>query len=560
LTVTTPSLGVRQWRDDASAETVCVAWASAGGRGVPRRAIFLPVINDHKTGARWLPPQGLLEELEADPRGFWSKLGGRFAPRHARCDQPVGPGQEDPATDPAAPRATSIPDTYGVRWGADHVLVLLVYDGPPAVGDQGDLQQTVAALDEDDETLHRCEIEQLKTFFFEKYDERLVSRGLARLTRPPAGDNVVLALASCHYPADMTDGAPGDHNGPEALASASLLRLSRLLTPNIEGKSPSLLVLTGDQVYIDATAGLFDARAKTDRLRLPYQNLMRSPGAQSVFGLLPVATMIDDHEIVDNWEPGVPVLGAFEDSVQAYRRFQRMAGPPLRGDNALWYEFTHAGVPFFFADTRTERHTPAGTPRDVGNWREARIMHDTQWQALKKFLVNNKENVSFVVSPSMLLPRDLGLGREPALALECDDWDGYPTSRDQLLALLCENDLQRVVFLSGDAHTSCVAKATVTRDGHRATLSSVHSSGLYCPYPFANGSREDYACDEVFEFQTAVEPGDPFRRYRCEVTSLRWEPGDGFATLALTRSVTGHSLQVCFHRAREVVPVCPITI
>lgn len=550
LTVTTPSLGVRQWRDDASAGKVCVGWASAGGRGVPRTVIFLPVVKDDKDAARWSPPSKLMKELEDDPPGFWSKHGRRFTPRLASCDQPVGPGQEDPATDPAAPHATSIPDDYGARWGADHMLVFLVYDGPPAVGEQGDLLRTVAALDADDETVHRLEIAQLRAFF-ERYDQRLVSRGLVRLTRLPGGDTVVFALASCQYPADMTDGAPGDHGGPEAPASASLLRLSRLLTPNLEGKSPSLLVLAGDQVYIDATAGLFDARAKTDRLRLPYQNLMRSPGAQSVFGLVPVAMMIDDHEIVDNWEPGVSVPGALEDGVQAYRRFQRMAGPPLRSDNALWCEFTHAGVPFFLADTRTERHTPTGAPRDVGNWRKARIMRDTQWQALTKFLMNNRENVSFVASPAMLLPRALGLDREPALALECDDWDGYPTSRDGLLALLCDNDLQRVVFLSGDTHTSCMAKATVTRDGHRATLWSVHSSGLYCPYPFANGSREKYACDEVFRF-------GPDDSYRCEITSAGWEPGDGFATLALSGS--GRSLQVCFHRAHGAVPVPSITV
>jgi hypothetical protein len=373
----------------------------------------------------------------------------------------------------------------------------------------------------------------------------------------------VFALASCQYPADMTDGAPGDHSGADAPAHASLLRLAARLTRNVAGESPSLLLLAGDQVYVDATAGLFDARAQTDRLRLRYQNLMRSPGAQAVFGFLPVAMLIDDHEIVDNWEPGVPVPGetSIATGVQAYRRFQRMAGPPVRKDGGLWCTFMHSGVPFFLADTRTERHMPGGTSRHVGNWREARIMCEKQWKALQLFLVRHKNQVSFVVCPSMLVPRDLGLGREPGLALECDDWDGFPASRDALLGFLSDNELKRVVFLSGDAHTSCVAQATVTRDdGQQARLWSVHSSGLYCPYPFANGMQDDYACDEVFDFRAAACLDGTVRTYRCEITSLKWEPGDGFAMLALTHSGSGHSLQVCFDRAQGVTKVDPIAI
>ena len=280
---------------------------------------------------------------------------------------------------------------------------------------------------------------------------------------------------------------------------------------------------------------------------------MGSPGAQSVFGLLPVAMILDDHELVDNWEPGaeVPADAAPDfivEGVRAYRRFQRMAGPPLRDSQALWCEFTHFGVPFFLADTRTKRGTPDGSPRRVDNWREAHIMDRPQWDALRTFLLDNRDQVSFVVSPSMLLPRRLGLGREPSLALDCDSWDGFPASRHELLALLCENDLKRVVFLSGDAHISCVAQATVTSDGHCATLWSVHSSGLYCPYPFANGSADNYACDEVFHFRW----GGPTHKYRCAIERVTWAPGDGFATLTLTRSGgSPQGLRVCFHRAND---------
>src|SRR5262249_15852266 len=319
-------------------------------------------------------------------------------------------------------------------------------------------------------------------------------------------------LASCQYPADMIDGAPNDHRGPDAPASASLLQLSRILTP-LRPASPSLLILAGDQVYVDATAGLFDPRARDDRLRLPYQGLLGSPGAQAVFGLLPAAMILDDHELADNWEPGAKVLPSdrttprASDSIHAiaagkdaYRRCQRTAGPPLRPDGALWCTFTHPEVPFFLADTRTERGIPSGEPRRVDNWRDARIMSDDQWGALKDFLGTHKKWVSFVVSPSMLLPRGLGLGRQPSLALEVVTWSGFPSSLNDLLAVLCEEEMNHVVFLSGDAHISCVARAVVTSGRRSCTLWSVHSSGLYCPYPFVNDTPDNYATEESFSF------------------------------------------------------------
>ena len=46
ITVTTPSLGVQQWRHDGSRGQTRIAWATEGGRGVPRRVIILPVVAD----------------------------------------------------------------------------------------------------------------------------------------------------------------------------------------------------------------------------------------------------------------------------------------------------------------------------------------------------------------------------------------------------------------------------------------------------------------------------------------------------------------------------------
>src|SRR5262245_29181168 len=445
ISVTTPSLGVRQWRDDSSPD-ITIAWATTGSRGEPRHVLLVPVhpVADGAVSEmarpKWALPQPLVDSL-----AFWHRPDGSplqqdaAEPRETVAHRRSAGDAGDPATTQSI---TIRPDDK--HWDADHIVVVLVFPELAAIGNEGGVGSDSS---EGNGPAYRAAVfRELAHFFGDRYDDRLVRRGIVRLMAPALGERAVFALASCQYPADMIDGAPNDHRGPDAPASASLLQLSRILTP-LRPASPSLLILAGDQVYVDATAGLFDPRARDDRLRLPYQGLLGSPGAQAVFGLLPAAMILDDHELADNWEPGAKVLPSdrtsqrASDSIHAiaagkdaYRRFQRTAGPPLRPDGALWCTFTHHEVPFFLADTRTERGIPSGEPRRVDNWRDARIMSDDQWGALKDFLGTHKKRVSFVVSPSMLLPRGLGLGRQPSLALEYDTWSGFPSSMNDLLA------------------------------------------------------------------------------------------------------------------------------
>ena len=66
-----------------------------------------------------------------------------------------------------------------------------------------------------------------------------------------------------------------------------------------------------------------------------------------------------------------------------------------------------------------------------------------------------------------------------------------------LLAHIAENEIENVVFLSGDEHLSCVACASVySESGKGALIHSVHSSALYAPFPFANSVEADLAAAE----------------------------------------------------------------
>ena len=355
-----------------------------------------------------------------------------------------------------------------------------------------------------------------------------------------AGDDgpprsVTFAQASCHFPSDILDHMPDDEYATPGPADASLLRLSQVLETD---EGPTLLLLAGDQVYVDATAGLFDPKTKDDLFRAPYERRGQSRGVNATMQRLDlqVETMLDDHEIRDNWEPDDP-LGLLRDGKEGYFRYQRALDPHT---GRAWRFFRHRGVPFFLGDTRTEREG-----RTALNWPSAQIMGENQRRALCDWLLSG-ENVAipkFFLTPSAFLPRQLDVASDPLCALHSDAWDGYPCSQHGLLKFACDNEVQGLVFLSGDEHISSFTTATVTHmfNGKSCILHSIHSSGLYAPYPFANATADDFPADDEIVFP---HPRDG--PYRCNITTRFADKRDGFALVTVRPRNGDWELQTTF--------------
>jgi cholesterol oxidase len=354
------------------------------------------------------------------------------------------------------------------------------------------------------------------------------------------------AVASCQYPAGFVD---------RDVAEQSYESLKNLLKRRDPEFAPACLLLLGDQIYADATAGLFDPSTLYDRFEIPYERLLRTPPLRRIMRSIPVYTMLDDHEIEDDWEP-VAKDNRPDDNMINGRRFyfeyQRMAGPqqtdPLcDSTQPLWYAFVLHGVPFFVADTRSERR-----PRTAETIEDARIMSDGQFGALLDWLAGHRKSdvPKFIASPACLLPRKLRATQHghPASALRSDAWDGYPYSFHRLLAYIADNEIKNVVFLSGDEHISFATHAIVRAHDSGATvpIRSIHSSALYAPFPFANAIPDALAGKETFDF-TLPAAGTGVRAtdvawggaYRCEVATEFAPLGDGFSLLQVLRKENG---------------------
>jgi len=369
---------------------------------------------------------------------------------------------------------------------------------------------------------------------------------LPRATVGTADTPLHLALGSCQY-------APGLLDTPPAYAAWRGLneRLQSGQVPALD-----LLVLAGDQVYTDATAGLFDPAQADDRYRRPYEKWLGDPDVRALLQRVPLVTTLDDHELDDNWEPLAPGWSPERDKANwlrrrdglaAFRQFQRL-GTTVPADGALppsWFPLQVRGVPMFLLDTRSERRHRAAGLAAPGN-----IMLPRQWQALQQWLVEAPATrPKVIVSPSLLLPRHrnavparLAFGardRGDAATLRSDSWDGYPVNLFGLLQQIADSEIRGVVLLSGDEHLGLFSRITVQAVGKApVTIFSVHAPGLYTPYRFANAYPAEFVPDESFRFWS-----DRRQRYRCKVqTTLFAEAGFVHVSL-LPQADAGWSLR-----------------
>jgi choline dehydrogenase-like flavoprotein len=530
----TPAYGLRVTNE---ADNVIVRALDSSGRGLPLGALFVPV---HQEGERfrmvkWGNGPGLRVYPPERPERE------REVARELSKKKPV------PEEDIVTLYAFEVPHAEwppGLR-----ILVLLLYDQSEGVGGSPRPPRSTgdkSILTLVDEALTHDSVDELRGGLIccapaGPEPERAIA------DRP---QRVTFALASCQYPSDIFNRMPEGEHATRGPVDRSLLALSdRLNEPN----PPTLLLLCGDQVYTDATAGLFDPKISDQRFRIPHERRGQSRGSMAVMQRrdLRVEMMLDDHEIRDNWAPNDPdpeVLGSGKTVLErgrlAYFRYERGL---LKAPSRAWHTIEHNGLPFFLGDTRTERKG-----RTVLNWRDVRIMSPKQSTALCEWLKadGHKDRPKFILTASALLPRRMQVTEKPARALHSDNWEGYPASMHALLKFICDNEIRGVVFLSGDEHLSNLVTATVKRSDRESgcTLHSVHSSALYAPYPVANAVPQDFKGDEIFCFPDPEKPG---RLYYCDVKTY-FAPGDGFAVLAALSDRLGWHLDVDFYNAAGV--------
>lgn len=362
--------------------------------------------------------------------------------------------------------------------------------------------------------------------------------------------SLIFLLGSCQYPPDIVR---------QRHAYKTLNQIKKYVSGNYSSrlKNEIVAIITGDSIYADATAGLFDPVEEVSRYQNAYIAFNNAPQKKALDrSSINFLFTIDDHEIEENWEPPDPEDLMLDGKRHFLLGHQRGAGLKLPAgvdisDHLkntetlpLWRVEKRQNTSLFLMDTRTEREH-----RRLNNTSTAKLISNEQKQALFQWLdfmhaqdIDHPELAAepkFIVSGSMLLPRQQFVAQAPddiSVCLNSDAWDGYPATMNEVLAYIARNNIKNVVFLSGDAHIPCFAEAELhCGDSCEKTIVySIHAAPFHAPFPFGNGIKENYA--EVDSFKIKIENSETIQlktELDVRIQSEFPEIGNGFISFQI---------------------------
>jgi hypothetical protein len=285
-----------------------------------------------------------------------------------------------------------------------------------------------------------------------------------------------------------------------------------------ESADPAFAVLLGDLIYADYSAGIVDALSPTERfverhrLALSRSN-DKCPSLGDMLAQIPVVMAPDDHEYIDGYPTGPPLVGArpyLVKSVQevarvaaldAYRYFQSScSGIGRKG----WVAFETGLVRILTLDSRSLRKVHA-----CGRT----IFTVAQRRLIQTWLHSNesREKLNVIATGSVVFP-GLKVDDDPSNPTEDDSFNWAPNDRRWLLTQLAEACLGsadfRFVLLSGDYHVSIVTQVALADAGQppRIVGAAVVAPPMYAPMPYINALPRSLNFAETVQVSTTGGP------------------------------------------------------
>lgn len=303
-----------------------------------------------------------------------------------------------------------------------------------------------------------------------------------------------IGLASCQY--------PSPHK------SDKIFKAFINVLDNKQMEITPVVFHVGDQVYADQLNRKIpfrraDTNAEFTKL---YEDKFNGKYFSEFCSKYSSLMTLDDHEIEDNWcmdrLKGNSILSSnprdlFTVAMRSYKIYQASHSPNYVGcnqklDNSrFWYTANIGVYNFFVLDTRTERYNENGNLLGDPNIKTSQFNMLCEW--LKAQDINTPK---FIVSSVIFAPINTSdlkdkVFQKTGISEKSDNWNGYST-RNQLLKFIADNNINKVVFLSGDIHNSLAISMKLTYKEKEIKLYQIISSPLFWPFPFADGDLSNY--------------------------------------------------------------------
>lgn len=207
-----------------------------------------------------------------------------------------------------------------------------------------------------------------------------------------------------------------------------------------------LFLHLGDCTYADG------AETPDEYRELWAQNLARAP-YRSLRGQTSFLATWDDHEVDNNWNPEEMDPAHVAVARDAFFEHQPIGRLPMDPDR-IWRSFRWGmTAEFFVLDTRGERR-PSSRGRP-----DAQYLSPAQFDWLLAGLRDSPALFKIVMN-------SVPIGEFPYPSTR-DRWVGYPAQRDALLSAIELDDIEGVVFISGDFHHASAGRAAAAGPGAR---------------------------------------------------------------------------------------------
>ena len=313
---------------------------------------------------------------------------------------------------------------------------------------------------------------------------------------------------------------------------------------------PRFVLMVGDQIYADMFSRMipFGLADTYEEFQSRYHDAFGSRNMRQLLRSIPHYMILDDHEIEDNWTQDRiedrQKRMVFNLAIGAYMSYQWSHGPRTFG-RRLYYTFEYGGFPFFVLDERTQRCKDDVEGSLEDNHLLGRPSLDpsepSQLDRLCHWLTKQQERdpkgPKFIVSGSVFVPNSIRSTRGEKQKDASDSWPAFPTTRRALLDHIITEEIQNVVFLSGDIHCSCIAKMTFSGSEKAKQLKAfaITSSAFYWPFPFADGDPSNYVHNSKGEGQKDTFVVNKAKGITMDYEAFNFTQEDNFCQIDVDR-------------------------
>lgn len=246
----------------------------------------------------------------------------------------------------------------------------------------------------------------------------------------------------------------------------------------------------GDWTYPDTTEKKYGYRFNTsmDLIEKTYQSKYNYnyPFVGEVLSQMPVMYAYDDHDFAANNPDGTDP--AKENSLWAYKTF--FPHYPLQNpDNGIWQSFAFGDVEFFVLDCRSQRNPNKNALDENGIFNPPQkhsllagfeISGENQLDWFLKALKNSTAKWKVIVSTVLFNPGYAKVLTNTELLNKyawmkddaIDKWAGFPNDLNLLMRTIKDNNIQNVLVISGDSHSSYID------DGTNSLIPEISASNL----------------------------------------------------------------------------------